>query len=244
MQDLNDMLYFAEVVDRGGFAAAGRALGVPKSKLSRRVAELEERLGVRLLQRTTRKLSLTDEGAAFHVRCKELLAGVDEAESEITAHAGQVVGQLRLNVPVSFGVLHLAPLWAEFMRQHPKVTLEVILADRLALFIEFLFYVRVARQEVNGVCDSGGGGVVGRKHEEDSLVGDLFVAEVFAVLVFFAAEVAQHVEAIPGAAHIHQATKIALQGGFCLQAFVHGEARQVEGEDVHDAVDAIEEVLV
>ena len=59
MQDLNDMLYFAEVVDRGGFAAAGRALGLPKSKLSRRVAELEARLGVRLLQRTTRKLSLT-----------------------------------------------------------------------------------------------------------------------------------------------------------------------------------------
>lgn len=62
MQDLNDLVYFAEVVDRGGFAAAGRALGVPKSRLSRRVAELEARLGVRLLQRTTRKLSLTAVG--------------------------------------------------------------------------------------------------------------------------------------------------------------------------------------
>ncbi len=62
MQDLNDMLYFAEVVERGGFAAAGRALGIPKSRLSRRVAELEARLGVRLLQRTTRKLSLTEVG--------------------------------------------------------------------------------------------------------------------------------------------------------------------------------------
>ena len=66
MQDLNDIYYFAEVVDRGGFAAAGRVLGVPKSKLSRRVAELEQRLGVRLLQRTTRKLSLTEAGELYH----------------------------------------------------------------------------------------------------------------------------------------------------------------------------------
>jgi DNA-binding transcriptional LysR family regulator len=65
MQDLNDMLYFAEVVERGGFAAAGRALGIPKSRLSRRVSELEAQLGVRLLQRTTRKLSLTEVGEAL-----------------------------------------------------------------------------------------------------------------------------------------------------------------------------------
>ena len=69
MQDLNDMLFFAEVVDRGGFAAAGRALNLPKSRLSRRVAELEDRLGVRLLQRTTRKLSLTEAGEIYHRHC-------------------------------------------------------------------------------------------------------------------------------------------------------------------------------
>ncbi|HEY5322216.1 MAG TPA: LysR family transcriptional regulator, partial [Caldimonas sp.] len=69
MQDLNDMLFFAEVVDRGGFAAAGRALNVPKSRLSRRVADLESRLGVRLLQRTTRKLSLTQAGEIYHRYC-------------------------------------------------------------------------------------------------------------------------------------------------------------------------------
>ncbi|MDB5901107.1 MAG: LysR family transcriptional regulator, partial [Ramlibacter sp.] len=69
MQDLNDMLFFAEVVDRGGFAAAGRSLNVPKSKLSRRIAQLEARLGVRLLQRTTRKLSLTQAGEIYHRHC-------------------------------------------------------------------------------------------------------------------------------------------------------------------------------
>jgi DNA-binding transcriptional LysR family regulator len=72
MQDLNDMLYFAEVVERGGFAAAGRALGIPKSRLSRRVSELESQLGVRLLQRTTRKLSLTDVGEAYLRHCQAM----------------------------------------------------------------------------------------------------------------------------------------------------------------------------
>lgn len=70
MQDLNDMLYFAEVVERGGFAAAGRALGIPKSRLSRRVSDLETQLGVRLLQRTTRKLSLTEVGEAYLRHCR------------------------------------------------------------------------------------------------------------------------------------------------------------------------------
>ena len=72
MQDLNDMLYFAEVVERGGFAAAGRALGLPKSRLSRRVAGLEAQLGVRLLQRTTRKLSLTAVGETYLRHCQAL----------------------------------------------------------------------------------------------------------------------------------------------------------------------------
>ena len=72
MQDLNDMVYFAEVVERGGFAAAGRALGVPKSRLSRRVSELEAQLGVRLLQRTTRKLALTEVGEAYLRHCQAM----------------------------------------------------------------------------------------------------------------------------------------------------------------------------
>ena len=118
-----------------------------KAAVSRYVAELESRLGVRLLHRTTRKLSLTPEGEVFHARCRELLGGVDEAEAEITSRSGEASGLLRINVPFSFGLLHLAPLWVEFMAQHPKVTLDVTLADRVVDLVEegFDMAVRIAR---------------------------------------------------------------------------------------------------
>ena len=83
MQDMNDMLYFAEVVDQGGFAAAGRHLGIPKSKLSRRVAELETRLGVRLLQRTTRKLSLTEVGEVYLRHCNAMRDAAEAAAEAV-----------------------------------------------------------------------------------------------------------------------------------------------------------------
>lgn len=147
MDKFQEMRAFAAVVDAGSFVRAAEALNASKTAVSRLVGELEARLGVRLMHRTTRRLSLTDEGAAFHARCKELLAGVDEAEAEITAHAGEVVGLLRLNVPVSFGLTHLAPLWADFMRQHPGVTLDVSLADRLVDLVDegYDLAVRIAR---------------------------------------------------------------------------------------------------
>ena len=85
MQDLNDMLYFAEVVDRGGFAAAGRSLGLPKSRLSRRVGELEARLGVRLLQRTTRRLSLTEAGERYHRHCVAMREEADAAAEAVAS---------------------------------------------------------------------------------------------------------------------------------------------------------------
>ena len=87
MQDLNDMLYFAEVVERGGFAAAGRALGIPKSRLSRRVAALEMQLGVRLLQRTTRSLALTEVGQAYLRHCQQLRACAESAADPVAASA-------------------------------------------------------------------------------------------------------------------------------------------------------------
>ena len=118
-----------------------------KPAVSRYVADLEGRLGVRLLHRTTRKLSLTDEGAVFYERCKALLADMDEAEAEITSRSGQATGQLKVNVPVTFGVLHLAPLWAEFMGRHPRVTLDVTLSDRVVDLVEegYDLAVRIAR---------------------------------------------------------------------------------------------------
>lgn len=130
------MQAFAAVVDAGSFVRAAEALQMSKTAVSRLLADLEARLGVRLLHRTTRRLSLTVEGEVFHTRCKELLAGVEEAEAEVTARADEAVGVLRLNAPVSFGLLHLAPLWPAFIAQHPRVALDVTLTDRIVDLVE------------------------------------------------------------------------------------------------------------
>jgi DNA-binding transcriptional LysR family regulator len=147
MDRLDQMRVFAAVVDAGSFVGASDALDMSKAAVSRYVAELESRLGVRLLQRTTRKLSLTPEGEVFHARCRELLSSVEDAEAEITSRSGEATGLLRINVPFSFGLLHLAPLWAAFMAQHPRVTLDVTLADRVVDLVEegFDLAVRIAR---------------------------------------------------------------------------------------------------
>src|SRR4051812_50156069 len=101
MKDLNDMVFFAEVVDRGGFAAAGRALGVPKSKLSRRVAELEQRLGVRLLQRTTRKLSLTEAGELFHRHAVAVREEAEAAEEAVAMVQSEARGTIHVVCPIT-----------------------------------------------------------------------------------------------------------------------------------------------
>jgi DNA-binding transcriptional LysR family regulator len=147
MDRFEEMRVFGAVVEAGSFVGASDALEMSKAAVSRYVAQLESRLGVRLLHRTTRKLSLTPEGEVFHTRCRELLGGVDEAEAEITSQSSEANGLLRLNVPSSFGLLHLAPLWPEFMAQHPKVTLDVTLADRVVDLVEegFDMAVRIAR---------------------------------------------------------------------------------------------------
>lgn len=136
MDKLQQMVSFVAVVDAGSFVGAAEASGLSKAAVSRHVAELEQRLGVRLLQRTTRRLSLTADGQQFLARCRELLAAVEEAESELSAHASEPVGLLRVNAPLSFGVLHLAPLWGRFLEQHPKLRLDLTLADRLVDLVE------------------------------------------------------------------------------------------------------------
>ena len=135
------------VVDAGSFVRAADASGRSKASVSRQVAELEARLGVRLLQRTTRRLSLTPAGELYVARCRELLATLAEAEAEVGAHGGEAVGLLRISAPVSFGVRHLAPLWATFMRAHPRVQLEVTLSDRMVDLVEegVDLAVRIAR---------------------------------------------------------------------------------------------------
>ncbi len=131
-----EMKTFAAVVDAGSFVGAADALDMSKAAVSRYVADLEVRLGVRLLHRTTRKLALTEEGRAFHGRCKSLLSELDEAESEITAHSARASGLVKVNVPVSFGILQLAPLWSDFMAANPKVTLDVTISDRFVDLVE------------------------------------------------------------------------------------------------------------
>lgn len=147
MDRFEEMRVFAAVVDAGSFVRAADALDLSKTAVSRHVSELESRLGVRLLHRTTRKPSLTAEGQVFHARCKSLLGAVEAAEAEITAGSVQPSGVLRLNVPVTFGLMHLAPLWPDFMERHPQVTLDVSLADRVVDLVEegFDLAVRIAQ---------------------------------------------------------------------------------------------------
>lgn len=147
MDKFTEMQAFVAVTEAGSFVRAAGTLGVSKAAVSRQVADLESRLGVRLLHRTTRRLSLTPEGEVFLTRCRELLGEVAEAEAEITSSSGEASGLLRINAPFSFGLQHLAPLWVEFMAQHPKVTLDVTLTDRVVDLVEegFDMAVRIAR---------------------------------------------------------------------------------------------------
>ena len=136
MQDLNDMLYFAEVVDRGGFAAAGRALNVPKSKLSRRVAELEARLGVRLLQRTTRKLSLTTAGELYHRHCVSVREEAEAAEEAVAVVQSEPRGTIRVTCPVTLAQTTVGPLIPLFLQQHPQVRLHMQVSNRVVDLVQ------------------------------------------------------------------------------------------------------------
>jgi DNA-binding transcriptional LysR family regulator len=131
-----EMRVFAAVVEAGGFTAAAARLGMSKAAVSRHVAELEERLGVRLLHRTTRRLSTTAEGELFHARCRELLDRLEEAEAELGSGSTTAQGVARVNVPLSFGVIHLAPLWPRLLERHPGLELDVSLSDRVVDLVD------------------------------------------------------------------------------------------------------------
>ncbi|MDI3514783.1 MAG: hypothetical protein PWP40_2012 [Rhodocyclaceae bacterium] len=141
-----EMQTFCAVVDAGSFVSAADALGLSKAAASRYVSELERRLGVRLLHRTTRRLSLTEDGERFYARSRELLAGLEEAEAELHSRSGAARGLLRVNAPVTFGIRHLAQLWGPFCELHPQVRLEVTLSDRTVDLVEegFDMAIRIA----------------------------------------------------------------------------------------------------
>ena len=130
MQDLNDLYYFVQVVDHGGFAPAGRALGVPKSRLSRRLALLEERLGVRLIQRSTRHFVLTDVGQRYHEHCRAMLVEAEAAQDAIDRLAAEPSGSIRLTCPIGLLNFHVGEMLARFMVQYPKVSIQLEATNR------------------------------------------------------------------------------------------------------------------
>lgn len=130
MQDLNDLYYFAKVVEAGGFAAAGRLLGIPKSRLSRRIAELEERLGARLLQRTTRQLKLTAVGERYLRHCQAMLLEAEMADEAVASMSTEPRGRLRVSSPVGLAHQMLGGVIASFLEKFPQVQLEMMLVNR------------------------------------------------------------------------------------------------------------------
>ncbi|HEX2669330.1 MAG TPA: LysR substrate-binding domain-containing protein [Polyangiaceae bacterium] len=134
--DLNSVRVFAQVVESKNFRAAARALGMPRSTVSFRVAQLEDQLGERLLERTTRSLRLTDAGAAYHRRALGALEALQEAERTLSDQKSQISGKLRVTATVEGGQFLLAPLFAEYARRYPLVELDVFLADRQVDLIE------------------------------------------------------------------------------------------------------------
>lgn len=153
MDKYREMQSFVAVVDEGSFINAANALDTSKAAISRHVNNLEERLGVRLLHRTTRRISLTDEGSAFFQRSKEALAVIDEAEAEANSRLGEPAGMLRINAPLTFGILHLARLWGEFSAQYPKVMLDVTLSDRVVDLVEegYDLAIRIAHLQTSSL---------------------------------------------------------------------------------------------
>jgi len=136
MDKLESIRAFAEVVNHGGFAAAGRHLGRSRSVINKLVLQLEEELGVPLLQRTTRRVSPTDVGRAYYERCLNILAEVNAADQAVAQLQQEPKGTLRINAPMSFGTMHLAEAIATFMTQYPDLQVQMTLSDRFVDLIE------------------------------------------------------------------------------------------------------------
>lgn len=147
MDLLAGMAVFARVVDSGGISAAARDLRLSKSAVSKQLAALEDRLGARLLHRTTRRMSLTEAGAGFLEHCRRVVAEAEAAESAVGALQAVPRGVLRVNAPMTFGTMHLSAAIPDFMAQHPQVAVDLSLNDRMVDLVEegFDVAVRIAR---------------------------------------------------------------------------------------------------
>jgi DNA-binding transcriptional LysR family regulator len=136
MDRIDAMQAFIAVADLGGFAPAARKLGLSPSGVTRLIAALEERLGARLLQRTTRSVALTDAGARYLERARRILADVEEAEASIQDERTRPSGRLVVSAPIGFGRLHVGPVMSEYLKRHAEVFGELRLADRMVNLVE------------------------------------------------------------------------------------------------------------
>jgi DNA-binding transcriptional LysR family regulator len=147
MDRLEGLMVFARVVEEQGFSAAAKRLGISKATVSREVAALEDRLGVRLLNRTTRRVQLTEVGQAFYERCARIAEEVEEAERDVVSWQSEPRGVLRISGPVSFGHRYLAPMLSTFLAKNTGVSIDLVLNDRFVDLLEegFDLAIRIAR---------------------------------------------------------------------------------------------------
>lgn len=136
IESLSELRAFSRVVETGGFSAAARSLSLSTAMVSKHVSALENRMGVRLLDRNTRRSAPTAAGRQFYERCQELLALLDEAESELVNDARDVRGRLVVSMPPEFGVVHWAPLLPAFRRRYPQLQMTLLLHNRVADLVE------------------------------------------------------------------------------------------------------------
>ena len=136
MDKFEAMRVFCSVIEAGSFVAAAERSGLSTTAVSRLVAQLEMQLNVRLINRTTRRMNPTNEGFAYFERCTQLLADLEEAEASVSGEARHPRGRLRLTAPIALATLRLAPAFAAFCRTYPEITLDVVLSDGVADFVE------------------------------------------------------------------------------------------------------------
>jgi len=144
----NAIPYFIAVVDNKGFSPAAQALGISKSAISKRITQLEAYLGVRLLHRTTRKISLTEAGSRYYEYAAKASLEAQNAEDAVSQLQGEPQGKLKINAPMSFGLIHMAGLIPEFLLRYPKISIDLVMDDKAVDLVEHGFDVAIRNGEL------------------------------------------------------------------------------------------------